>query len=114
MKEIVALTSHNHGDKRHEDGQCNCWEKTTDNTHDGVWNLGEPVEPVEALEIGNVGDKSNGCNRDGPENNQRCNETDDSKSANNSLPPRDLQGLPDNLVGAYANKFGRHYFLLVI
>ena len=66
------------------------------------------MEPGETFEIGDIRDQSNKCNRDGPEDNQSCDETNDCHSANNALPPGDFQRFPDNFVGIDTDKLGGH------
>lgn len=49
-----GLTSHDNGDQRHQDRQHDSREKTTDNSHDYMWDLGQPFKPNVAFKVRNV------------------------------------------------------------
>lgn len=101
--EEIGPTSHDDGYEGHEDGQSNRRQKTTNNTHDWLWNLLQPSEPWDSLQVRNLGDDTDNTNWNGPEDNQCSNEANNCNSANNTVPPSDGLGFPDDLVGVDAD-----------
>lgn len=81
------LTSHHNWNQRHEDGKHDSWKKTADHTHNPGWNMGQPVEPGVCLEVCDVGDQTDECNGDSPEDNHRSDEAIYGKFANHALEP---------------------------
>jgi hypothetical protein len=71
------------------------------------------MEPKKFFEVLDVRDEADSCNRYSPEDDQGCDETDDCHSANDALPPRNFQRLPNNFIRINADISWRHYIGLV-
>ena len=72
------------------------------------------MQPAVTLEVGDVRDKTDECDRNSPEDDQSSDESKDCNSANDSLPPRNLQCLPNDLIGIDADVAWRHMEGLVV
>lgn len=110
----LGENSHNDWNQRHENCKHDGWQETGDNTDDLAWNLLKPLQPRVLHELWNVGDETDCSNWDSPEDNESCNDAHNSVAADDLLPPRDLERLPDNLIWVHSDIAWRHVKSLVV
>lgn len=110
----LGAQAHDDGDKRHEDRESNRGQKTRNDTQDGLGDLVEPGQAGELLESGNLGNKTDDTDRDGPEDDEGGDEGVYGITADEELPPGNEQALPHNLGGLNADVAGRHLQGLVM
>ncbi|KFZ05692.1 hypothetical protein V501_08113, partial [Pseudogymnoascus sp. VKM F-4519 (FW-2642)] len=110
----LGKDAHDDWDQGHEDRKENRWQETRNNTHNLGWDLVEPSEPRQSRELRYVGDETNSCDGDSPEDDKRSDESLDRVTAGHLLPPGDAQGAPDDLVGVHSDVAGGHVQGLVV
>ncbi|GJD00775.1 hypothetical protein ColKHC_09600 [Colletotrichum higginsianum] len=110
----LGAEAHDDGDQRHENGQGDTGKQAGHDAHDDIGDLLEPGQEGHLLEVGHLRDDTDKGDGDGPEDDEGGDEGDDGVSPDDLLPPRDTEGLPDDLGGLDSDVLGRHLKGLVM
>ncbi|KAL2280480.1 hypothetical protein FJTKL_12471 [Diaporthe vaccinii] len=99
----LRTKSHDHGNQRHQDCECDRREKASDHAHNDIWDLFEPRQEGQVLEVGHVADDTDDAHGNSPEYDHDGDEANDSIPSDKLLPPRNGQRAPDNVLRGDAN-----------
>ncbi|KAI6767358.1 hypothetical protein HG530_005367 [Fusarium avenaceum] len=73
-------------------------QKTRDDTENDAGDISNPSKAWEGFDSVDLGDNTDNSHRNSPEDDENSNDKGDNVSANDNLPPRELEALPDNLI----------------
>jgi hypothetical protein len=95
---LPGTKAHENRNQGHEDGESNGRQKTRDDTKNDLRDILDPSKTRKSLDRVNLSNDTNDGDGNSPEDNENSNDGVDDISANDNLPPGEVQALPDNVI----------------